>query len=187
MVRRAAECGVEGAVLLDHDWWATDEALGVAAEAAPSMAFWRGCEATVVDAGRGAKDHVVLAADPDVDLIEAGGGFASSDAARLAAFAGQPGVFSMLAHPFRRRFDLAFDLHEFRPVGIDGLSRTANPFRLGEVVRLAGAFGMRVLTASDSHGERDVGRHWVDLEMGGLTVAHLRAAVEAGRYSLHVG
>jgi predicted metal-dependent phosphoesterase TrpH len=184
MLKEAEAAGIGGMALLDHDWFPTDEVMAFARESAPSITFWRACELTIFDEARGHKDHVVVASDAPLDLAVSGGLSTKDIGLLVKALEGRNDVLTMLAHPFRRRHALSFDLHQFRPTLIDAIGRSANQEALRSVTRLAAAWGMGLACASDSHRRGDVGRHYMDFIGAPKTIRELALECCLSRYRL---
>ena len=187
MVKKAEECGIRGVALLDHNYFPTDEDLGIARAAAPLITFWRACELDIRDEGRGVKNHVVVVSESGLPfpVVE---GISTRDIGLLAEATSRGDVLTMLAHPFRgNHLHIAFDFNQFCPTLIDAVGRTANQEQLKRVVYLAAAWGMGLASASDSHETRHVGRHWMDFQEDAKTISDLTRMAHLSYYSLAAG
>lgn len=187
MVQKAESSGIGGIVLLDHQWFADDETLDIARQAAPSIVFWRGCELTIEDEARGFKDDIVIACDQPIDFDTSERLTTRNIGLLVKAIEGRDDVLTMLAHPFRKHYAIAFDFHQFRPDLIEAIGRANNPEALSSVVKLASAWRMVLASTSDAHSVRHVGRHCMDFLINPKTVKELLQACRLSQYKLIAG
>ena len=186
MVKTAEKAGVNGIVLLDHQYFPTNDVLASARKAAPTITFWRGCELTIVDEARQIEDDVVIASDQPIDF-DCSHKLSTKNLKAFSEACRRDDVFTMLAHPFRKHNSVAFDFSEFRPIMIDAMGRTANQNSLQKVVNLAACWGMALASNSDAHVCRHIGRHYLDFKDKLDSVKDLIEAVYRSRYRVVTG
>jgi hypothetical protein len=182
MVAKARGKGIGGIVLLDHNRHATQEWMDVARGVVPDMILYRGVELDIRDEGRGIKDHLVVVCDREFGW-DISHGVTTKDLLVLRDFLGDDSL-SMLAHPFRKHPNVAFDFYDFKPDAVEILSNNgpSDDDKRQKILKMDRHWEMPLIAASDSHKDRHVGRHWIYLPERPTGAGHLRSMIVRGAF-----
>jgi len=180
MMAKAVSEGIGAVALLDHDYHPVEEDLLLAAEAAPSVRVLRAAEFNVRDTCRHITDHLVVVSDAAYGW-DISRGITTAELPRLRDYVAGSGALTILAHPYRRHPNIAFDFHDLLPDAIEVASPGVPAEHRPDVMRLASRWGRALVENSDSHRASHVGRFFMtapDWAAGSLEL--LRAAVKSG-------
>ena len=182
MIGLASNNGIEGLVLLNHNYYPTDNDVACAKSNFPQLIFFKGIELDVKDEARGIKDHIVIISEnkPPFDCSH---GVTTKNLKLLKAFSKDS--FTFLAHPLTRHNNFAFDFYDFLPNGIEIAQKTGfSQEQQKEIMRLSSFWGMRLLSCSDSHLNRHVGKFCIEIKKRVSNVGELKKEILSGEYFL---
>jgi hypothetical protein len=180
MMAKAAEEGLGAVALLDHDYHPTCEDVLLASASAPGVRIFRAVEFSIKDNCRRITDHLVVISDAAYGW-DISRGITTAELPLLRNYVACSGALTILAHPFRRHPNLAFDFHDLLPDAVEVASPSVPPECRWDVMLLAARWGMALVENSDSHRARHVGRFFMtvpDWAAGSLEL--LKAAVKSG-------
>jgi len=184
MIRAAEHSGIGCVVLLDHNKHAPQEWLDVAREISPSTMLLRGVELDVLDYGRDIKDHLVVVGDKPFEW-DISRGVSTKDIGLLEKHAeADPNILIVLAHPFRKHSNVAFDFYDFLPDACEVKSHSV-PRDFGhkyKIEEMARKWNLIMVATSDAHKPRHVGAGWIETKESPVDVAHLKRMVQKGEF-----
>lgn len=104
----------------------------------------------------------------------------------LHAFVKDRGGFIALAHPFRYRSKIGPDLETYPPDAVEVFTPNTPISAEGEIRTLALRLGMRLLSNSDAHTTRRIGKYYNLLGSPAADDRELISLLRNGQFSLHV-
>lgn len=176
MAAAALARGIQGIVILDHNYQATKEDCLKAEIAAPGIKIFRGIELNVVS------DDVVVIS---THIIEHPPKYKEriNDIKTLAEWVDKTNSLAILAHPFRRH-DISIDLNVFRPQAIELASRHVVKENRAKIAEVAKQYGMKCVSVSDAHKGKQLGGFCIDTDKDINNEEELICAVKKGEFTL---
>jgi len=177
MAIAAKACGLEGIVVLDHNYQATEEECRNAMQNVKGIKIFRGVEVNVFN------DDVVIISKYVMDFLPKYKDNIT-DLDRLSKWVKETGSLAILAHPFRRHPDISFDLTKFKPDAIEILGRHVDENNVSKIYQLAVKENMRVVSISDAHKSSQLGGFCINLDNGVSKEEDLIDQIRRGNYTL---
>lgn len=100
----------------------------------------------------------------------------------LSPFVRQNGGFMALAHPFRFHDAIQFDIEGFPPDAIEAYSNNTPGDQEQRILKLADRLGMQVLSNSDAHHTKFLGRYYNELQRTPADDQELVEILKAGEF-----
>jgi len=149
MAKAAAKAGIDGIVILDHNYHATiDDCLEVIDASEGKVTPYRGCEISIREG-----HHVVCITEADLDIRM------PCSWATFVEWRVRNRAVSILAHPFKDSSKILIDLWTDTLDGIEYTSPKAPMPNRKLVYDVAEEYNLRMVANSDSHRMRDLGSH----------------------------
>lgn len=151
-IQAAMAAGMAGLAFTDHHLLVPDARLAELREKFSPFRIFSGIE---ISASRedwlvlGVRDHRLESLDWDYPS--------------LWHFVREQGGFIALAHPFRYADHIHADLSLYPPDAIEVRSNNTPASREGEIRALAERYGLLMMSNSDGHSNRMIGRYWNDV------------------------
>jgi len=175
MAIAAREKGLDGIVVLDHNYQATfEECKSIKVE---GLSIFSGMEVNVFD------EDVVIISSCVMDFLPK---YKEKlkDLERLSKWVKDTNSLAILAHPFRRHPHISFDLTKFRPQAIEFSGRHVDKVNRKKIFDLAKSEGMSIVAVSDAHKSSQLGGFCIDLDRRVSDEAQLIREIKCGEYSL---
>ncbi len=173
-IRAAIAAGLDAIAITDHHRLVPLDRLAALNRQYAPFRIFGGIELTV-----GTEDFLVLGV-PDPRLEQPVWTYPE-----LQAFVAGRGGFLALAHPFRYRAEIGVELEGSAPDAVE-LFSPHTPHTAEEKIRsLALAHGLRLLSNSDAHTPRRLGRYYNRLAGRVQDEQELFALLRAGQFTLH--
>jgi len=176
MAQGAKDRGLDGIVILDHNYLTSKEECLLAEAAVPGIKIFRGTEINVVG------DDVVLVTTQPLPFMPK---YKEkiTDLDMLDKYVKESGALAILAHPYRRKDFISFDLYKFTPHAVEIAGRHV---RRSDRVKIANDlctnFRMKGVSVSDAHKPKQLGGFFINLEFPVTTEEALITCVKAGKY-----
>jgi predicted metal-dependent phosphoesterase TrpH len=182
VVRAAKRRGLDGVVITDHHRHLSEGDRRRLEQAAPGIRVFRGAEIGIRDPSNAdvADDLVVVSAEPCVHLDPV----RPDEVERLAEFAEATGALIILAHPFRYRPNLSWDLGRYSPDAVEVASNNTPREQRDRIESLARKYGMQPVVCTDAHRAEDVGAYFIELDEPVGGELELAEAVRAGAFRI---
>ena len=176
MGKAAKAKGLDGIVILDHNYFATEEDRLKARES--GIWAFRGMEINVCD------DDVVIISPVAPDFtLRYKEKVTGKDLDKVAEWVYRVGALAILAHPFRRKDTISFDLSRFRCHAIEAVGRHVDVKNRAKIVELAKSFDMQLVSVSDAHKTRQLGGFCIDTALSVADERDLIKTIKAGNFT----
>ncbi len=151
LIARAHACGLDALAFTDHNRFTSPEHLAqLNAEHAPLRIF-SGIEISLYTEN----EHILVLGLYDPALEREDWTYP-----HLHAFVRARGGFLALAHPYRYRPYIGLDLERYPPDAIEGHSLNTPVHAAAQIAQLAEWLGLSVLSNSDAHTSRVLGKYY---------------------------
>jgi predicted metal-dependent phosphoesterase TrpH len=178
MAQEAKKRGLDGIVILDHNYLTTKEECQIAERAVPGIRVFQGTEINVVG------DDVVLVTTRPIPFMPQYKD-RITDLDMLSRYVRESGALAILAHPYRRKDFISFDLHKFTPHAVEIAGRHVRQSDRDKINRdLCYKFDMRGVSVSDAHKPKQIGGFFIDLECNVDSEEQLTEQVKSGKYDV---
>lgn len=157
MAKAALNVGLDAIVVLDHNYQATLEECNRVMSVIPKIKIFRGAELNLNN------DDLVLISTEPMNFMPA---YKQRfhDIEFMNEWAKMAGNLAILAHPYRRRDSISWDLNKFCPHAIEiGSNHIVKENRL-KINKLATEFKMNTVAVSDAHKTRHLGGYCIETE-----------------------
>jgi len=163
--------GLDAVAITDHHRLVTPAARAVLEGLFPELILIPGVEITLSDV---LEDIIVLGLDHQ-ELVDG-----PWDWADLRSFVRERGGLTIMAHPLRYADTIGLDLDALPPDAMELYSTNIRPANHAQIKREAEARGIPLVSSSDAHHCRDVGRHATRLREPATTVNAILEAIRCG-------
>ena len=182
MAQKAKSRGIDGIVILDHQYHATEQDVEACREVSGVTVF-RGMELSIKNDQREKEDIIIVSSHtPAFDYSK---GLHVSKLDKLKEYVDRTMALTILAHPYRRRDHLVFDPgKEFRPDCVEIASTHIKKQNRPKIYQLAKQHGMHMVSVSDAHKTKHIGEYCIDLMNDVKTEDELIGAVRSYEYIL---
>ena len=178
VVKEAITNDIDGLVLLDHKYHATELDIFIMSP----IKLFRGAEVHIKNKKRKVEDHVIVITEKKIPFPLQ---INSKDVNYLETFKSEDTLL-FLAHPFRKSDILSFDLEKFCPDAIEILSPNTPIDKMLSIESLSFQYHMPLLACSDSHKAGRIGQWYIDTgNVSVNTYKQLAQIVKSGAYELH--
>ncbi len=173
MVKKAIEVGLDAIVFTNHHRFIPDKELALLNKQYKRIKIFNGIEITANN-----EDFIILGLK-DKRLEREDWSYE-----KLYDFVKDQGGFIILAHPFRYKERINFDLAQYPPdaIEIDSINIMADNKK--RIKRLITKYNLPSLSNSDAHDEKDLGKYYNSFNNKLATMKDLIAAVKSKNYSL---
>lgn len=176
MARAALAVGLNGIVVLDHNYQATQEECNRSMQKFPKIKVFRGAELCFND------DDLVLISANTMNFLP---GYRQKlrNTNQMGEWASSPSNLAILAHPYRRSTQISWDLNKFRPHAVEIASNHIVKENRSKINLLAEAYQMSCVAVSDAHKTRHLGGYCVDVHGVVNNEQDLILAIKNGNYT----
>ena len=145
MAKAAVERGIQGIVILDHNYQATKEECKRTESLVHGIRVFRGIEVNVAD------EDVVIISNEDTHNFGLKYKEKIADIKKLADWVEATNSLAILAHPYRRSDIISFDLNVFKPHAVEFAGRHVAVQNRPKIIQLAKQYRMNLISVSDAH------------------------------------
>jgi len=177
MAKAALEKGLEGIVILDHNYQITREECDQVEKAVPGIMVFGGIELSVFD------EHVVIIPTETIDFAPEYKRY-MDNIKFLQEWIDRTGSLAILAHPYRYHTSITFDMDIFTPHAVEVAGRHVRKSDRIPILQLAKDYGMGVVSVSDAHKTRQLGNYCINTYYDIDNEKELINCIKRGNYSL---
>ncbi len=182
MAQEAKNRGLDGIVILDHNYLTTKEECQATELVVPGIKVFQGTEINVVG------DDVVLITTQPISFMPK---YKEkiTDLDMLDRYVKESGALAILAHPYRRKDFISFDLTKFCPHAVEMAGRHVKYENREKIINeLCRKFKMKPVSVSDAHKPKQLGGFYVNLDYDVVSEGHPHSLIEQikrGTYTLY--
>jgi len=177
MAKQALEKGLDGIVILDHNYQVSREECDQIEKAVPGIRVFGGIELGVFD------EHVVIIPTETIDFAPEYRRY-MDDVKFLKDWVDRTGSLAILAHPYRYHTSITFDMNIFTPHAVEVAGRHVRKSDRMQIRELAKKYDMGMVSVSDAHKTRQLGGYCVNTYYDIDNEKELISCVKRGNYSL---
>ena len=176
MAQAALNVGLDGIVVLDHNYHATREECDKCMAKFPKLKVFRGAELCFNN------DDLVLISENTIHFLPP---YQQKmhDTDQMSEWSHSPSNLVILAHPYRRRDQISWNLNKFCPHAIEIGSNHIRKENRPKINQLAMEFEMNTVAVSDAHKTRHLGGYCVDVNVAVDNEMELCRAIKNGWYT----
>lgn len=176
MAKAALSLGIDGIVVLDHNYQSTEDECKKAEILFPEIKIFRGIEMNVWD-----EDVVIISSKTITFAPQYKQKF--KDISYLSKWIKDTNSLLILAHPYRRHEHISFDMDILRPHAVEIAGRHVNIKNRGKIAILSERYGMNHVSVSDAHKPKQLGGFCIKTDYSPSNEQELIDIIKSGSYT----